>query len=100
MENHDHSHDEHHHDEIETTSVVENSPTVEIGNTLERHAHEHDGLDGLLEVMFGFEHVVAEIFWNSVWLAGAFAIGRLVAFRKVHKYIDDKHGVTHQEDEY
>jgi hypothetical protein len=45
--------------------------------------------------MFGWEHVLAEVFWNSVWLLGAFAIGRFVAFRKVHEYIDKKHGISH-----
>jgi hypothetical protein len=57
--------------------------------------HDHSGLEGLWEVMFGWEHVLAEVFWNSVWLLGAFAIGRFVAFRKVHEYIDKKHGISH-----
>jgi hypothetical protein len=68
---------------------------------MEDHAHEeHSNTHDLFEIMFGFEHVVAEIFWNTVWLGAAFAIGRLVAFRKVHKYIDDKHGVRHSKSEY
>jgi hypothetical protein len=53
--------------------------------------------DELLEVMFGTEHVIAEMFWNTVWFGIAFLLGRVVAFRKVHKYIDEKHGVTHEE---
>jgi hypothetical protein len=68
---------------------------------MDDHGHEeHSGLEKLFEVMFGFEHVVAEIFWNTVWLGMAFAIGRFIAFRKVHKYIDDKHGVAHEKDGY
>lgn len=62
--------------------------------------HDHSELEHLFEVMFGIEHVIAEFFWNTVWLGAAFAIGRLVAFRKVHKYIDDKHGVSHKRNQY
>lgn len=69
--------------------------SIETVTEVEEHAHE--GLDGLWEIMFGWEHVVAEIFWNSVWLLGAFALGRLVALRKIHKYIDDQHGITHDD---
>ena len=97
-----HDHDEHEEVSVETEMLtdvgVENSP--EIMETSIHDDHEHSGLDGLLEVMFGFEHVVAEVFWNTVWLGAAFAIGRIIAFRKVHKYIDDKHGVTHHKDGY
>lgn len=53
--------------------------------------------DELIEVMFGLEHVIAEMFWNTVWFGIAFLLGRIVAFRKIHKYIDEKHGVTHKE---
>jgi hypothetical protein len=62
------------------------------------HAHEHgEGLEGLWEVMFGFEHVVAEFFWNAVFVTATFFITRGIALRKAHKYIDGKHGVTHEE---
>jgi hypothetical protein len=71
---------------------------------LEDHVDEHQhgtaGLDSLLEVMFGIEHIIAEFFWNGVFLLVGFAISRAVAWRKIHKYIDDKHGVQHQKDEY
>lgn len=53
--------------------------------------------DELFEVMFGTEHVIAEMFWNTIWFGIAFLFGRIIAFRKVHKYIDEKHGVTHEE---
>jgi hypothetical protein len=62
--------------------------------------HEHSGLDGLWEVMFGFEHVVAEFFWNAVFLLIGFAVSRAIALRKIHKYIDEKHGVTHEKSGY
>jgi|AntAceMinimDraft_11_1070367.scaffolds.fasta_scaffold00804_27 hypothetical protein len=58
---------------------------------------EHSGVDGLLEVMFGFEHVVAEFFWNGIFVALTFFITRGFALRKAHKYIDTKHGIEHDE---
>jgi hypothetical protein len=56
--------------------------------------------DELLEVMFGFDHMIAEFFWNGVFLIVGFAVSKARALRKIHKYIDDKHGVEHQKDEY
>jgi hypothetical protein len=100
---HDHGHEESATDAEVTNTGVEVTEPVVLENTVERHdhaEHSHEGLDSLLEVMFGFEHVVAEIFWNTVWLGAAFAVGRLIAFRKVHKYIDDKHGVKHEKEGY
>lgn len=95
----DHGHDHGHEEvapEVETTIEVEPAVLETVVHDSHDHsAHNHEGLDGLWEVMFGFEHVVAEVFWNTVWLGAAFAIGRFIAFRRVHKYIDDKHGVTH-----
>lgn len=61
------------------------------------HGHEHDSLEPLLEVMFGFEHVVAEFFWNAVFIIATFAFTKALAFRKVHKYIDSKHGIDHKD---
>lgn len=54
-------------------------------------------IEHLLEVMFGFEHVVAEFFWNAVFVTATFFITKGIALRKAHRYIDDKHGVTHEE---
>lgn len=65
--------------------------------------HAHDGgdiLSSILNVTFGFEHMVAEIFWNAVFVLIGFAFSKAIALRKIHKYIDDKHGVTHEEKEY
>jgi hypothetical protein len=54
----------------------------------------------LLEVMFGLDHVLAEFFWNGVFLVVGFFVSRSRVLSKIHKYIDDKHGVKHQKDEY
>lgn len=65
--------------------------------------HEHEGeslFDTIIEVTFGVEHMAAEFFWNAVFVLVGFAVSRAVALRKIHKYIDDKHGVKHQESEY
>ena len=62
--------------------------------------HAHDGetlLGGILEVTFGLEHVVAEFFWNAVFVAATFLLTRGIALRKAHRYIDSKHGVDHEE---
>lgn len=97
MEDHNHNHS---HKDIETVVPAEGvAPTTELYN--EHHSgHSHEGLDGLWEVMFGFEHVVAEFFWNAVFLLVGFAVSRAIALRKIHKYIDDKHGVTHSKEKY
>jgi hypothetical protein len=67
----------------------------------EDHAHEGETLfDSILEITFGVEHVVAEFFWNAVFLIIGFGISRAIALRKIHKYIDEKHGVVHEKDGY
>jgi len=65
--------------------------------------HEHEGetlLETIMEVTFGLEHMVSEFFWNAVFLIVGYAVSKAIALRKIHKYIDDKHGVKHQKDEY
>lgn len=57
-------------------------------------------MEHLFEVMFGAEHVIAEFFWNGVFVAATFILTKGKALRKAHKYIDDKHGVEHEKDEY
>lgn len=54
----------------------------------------------ILEVMFGLDHIIAEFFWNGIFLVVGLGISKAKALRKIHKYIDDKHGVTHAEKEY
>lgn len=57
-------------------------------------------VDELFEVMFGLEHVISEVFWNVAFLAVGYGLSRLFAWRKIHKYIDTKHGISHDKDEY
>lgn len=67
------------------------------------HEHEHEGetlLETIMEVTFGLEHMVSEFFWNAIFLIVGYAVSKAIALRKIHKYIDDKHGVKHQKDEY
>lgn len=101
MENKDtHDHD-HGHEEIATTEVeatLEVEPTVL--ETVTHDEHAHSGMDGLLEVMFGFEHVVSEFFWNAVFILATLLFTKAVALRKIHKYVDDKHGVEHEKSGY
>lgn len=73
---------------------------TELDDHVDEHAHGEFSIDSLLEVMFGLDHVIAEFFWNAVFLLVGFAVSKAVALRKIHKYIDDKHGVKHPESEY
>jgi F0F1-type ATP synthase membrane subunit b/b' len=59
--------------------------------TGEEVSHESE----LFEVMFGLEHVVAEFFWNAVFAVALLAISKSRVLKKIHKYIDEKHEVTH-----
>lgn len=52
-------------------------------------------MEHLLEVMFGPEHVVAEFFWNGVFIVLTYAFAKGRALSKAHKYIDERHGVEH-----
>lgn len=50
-------------------------------------------------------HIFAELFWNIVFDGLIIALGygiiiKKIILPKIHKYIDDKHGVKHQKDEY
>lgn len=51
----------------------------------------------LFEVVFGLEHMIAEFFWNIVFFVGVLIVSKAKALRKIHKYIDDKHDVKHEE---
>jgi len=106
MENdHDHDHDHAHSNEEQVHEEPVGASNNVIENTEEAshagHAHSGENLwETTLEITFGVEHMFAEFFWNVVFLAVGFAVSKAVALRKIHKYIDDKHGVTHQEKEY
>ena len=56
--------------------------------------------EDILGVVFGIDHIIAEFFWNGIFAVVVFLFSKAKAKRSLHKYIDQKHGVTHQEDEY
>lgn len=68
-------------------------------NVLKAWLHLSSNED-IIGVVFGLDHIIAEFFWNGIFLVIGLAISKAKALRKIHKYIDDKHGVTHQEEEY
>lgn len=51
----------------------------------------------MLDVIFGIDHIVAEFFWNGVFILATYLVTKARALRKIHKYIDDKHDVTHEQ---
>ena len=53
--------------------------------------------EDLIEVVFGLEHIIAEFFWNGVFVLATYLFAKARTLRKVHKYIDEKHGVSHEE---
>ena len=64
------------------------------------HEHSQEFITELTEVMFGGAHVISEIFWNVVFALVIFGFSKAKALRKIHKYVDDKHGVSHDKSEY
>ena len=54
-------------------------------------------MDHLFEVMFGAEHVIAEFFWNGVFVLATYLITKARTLRNAHKYIDEKHGIVHED---
>ena len=56
------------------------------------HEVEH-----LLEVMFGYEHMLAEFLWNAVFIAATYLFAKGRALSGTHRYIDQKHGIEHDE---
>ncbi len=64
----------------------------------EEHAHEGETLfDTIVEITFGIEHMVAEFFWNAVFALAVYGFAKARTLRKIHKYVDSKHGVEHEE---
>jgi hypothetical protein len=53
--------------------------------------------DDIFEVVFGIDHIIAEFFWNAVFATGVYFFSKARALRKIHKYVDDKHDVKHEE---
>jgi hypothetical protein len=64
----------------------------------EEHAHEGETLfDTIVEITFGIEHMVAEFFWNAVFALAVYGFAKARTLRKIHRYVDSKHGVEHEE---
>lgn len=62
------------------------------------HAHEGETLlDTVIEITFGIEHMVAEFFWNAVFALVVYGFAKARTLRKIHRYVDSKHGVEHEE---
>lgn len=59
------------------------------------HEHGEEFITELTEVMFGGAHVISEVFWNVVFALLFFGVSKARALRSIHKYVDEKHGVTH-----
>lgn len=53
--------------------------------------------ENLLTVTFSPDHIFAEFFWNAVFAVAIYWISKAKALRKIHKYVDDKHDVKHEE---
>lgn len=56
--------------------------------------------DDIFSVVFGIDHIIAEFFWNAVFALGVFTFSKAKAKRSIHKYIDEQHGITHEEEGY
>lgn len=62
------------------------------------HAHEGETLlDTVIEITFGIEHMFAEFFWNAVFALAVYGFAKARTLRKIHRYVDSKHGVEHEE---
>jgi hypothetical protein len=53
--------------------------------------------ESLFEITFSPDHIIAEVFWNAVFALVVFGLSKARALRKIHKYIDDKHDLKHEE---
>lgn len=51
----------------------------------------------LFDVVFGLDHIIAEFFWNAVFALVVYGFTKARTLRKIHKYVDSKHGVEHKE---
>ena len=54
----------------------------------------------LWDVTFSVNHVIAELFWNAIFAVLVYGFSKARALRKIHKYVDNKHGIVHSESEY
>jgi hypothetical protein len=62
------------------------------------HGDEGESLlDTIIEITFSVDHMVAEFFWNAVFALAVYGFAKARTLRKIHKYVDSKHGVEHEE---
>jgi hypothetical protein len=63
------------------------------------HAHEHGEslINSIIEITFSIDHMFAEFFWNAVFALAVYGFAKARTLRKIHKYVDSKHGVEHEE---
>lgn len=54
----------------------------------------------LFDVVFGIDHIIAEFFWNAVFALAVYGFTKARTLSRIHKYIDDKHKITHKQGEY
>ena len=54
-------------------------------------------MENLLDVVFSIDHIIAEFFWNGVFAIGVYLFSKARTLSKIHKYVDDKHGIEHKE---
>ena len=54
-------------------------------------------INNILDTTFSIDHMVAEFFWNAVFATAVYAFSKARTLRKIHKYVDSKHGVEHEE---
>jgi hypothetical protein len=57
-------------------------------------------METLWDVTFSPDHIIAELFWNATFAFAVYAFSKARTLRKIHKYVDEKHGVKHEESEY
>lgn len=51
----------------------------------------------IIDVVFGVDHIIAEFFWNAVFAVIVYLFSKARALRKIHKYVDSKHNIEHEE---
>jgi hypothetical protein len=54
-------------------------------------------MEHLLEITFDIHHVIAEFFWNAIFAIGVYLFSKARTLSKIHKYVDSKHNIEHEE---
>ena len=54
-------------------------------------------INDILDVTFSIDHMIAELFWNAIFALAVYGFTKARTLRKIHKYVDSKHGVEHEE---